>query len=218
MFYSIVVVFLLFNGDFMLFRYEIKKLFGNYAFSIMLVFLVVSVLMFMYMEGYWGHDFCVRTDEFSCRDNQLITGSEAYNYNKSLANSYIGIVNNTLLASLHEDYKSDPKIESDGVTHYNSTYYYFKSVFKINEDNYLRVEDVYSCDEIQYGFTGDWFGLIGVLDRFFFVFFITIIVFVSPIFAGEHEKGIADLLSTTYGGKHDLFFKCKLRAVLLCIN
>lgn len=202
----------------MLFKYETKKLFNNYSIYAMFILLVMGILVTMYNEGYFGHDYCVRLDEFSYTNGKLITGKEAYEYNKKIAKLYQGNVNNTLLAKLHKVYKDDPYIEKDGNIYCDSTYRYFKSVFHIEDENYLRVENVYRYNKVYYGFIGDWNSLFEMIDNFFVIFFVLIILFVSPIFAGDHEKGMATLLCTTLNGKSFSFLKTKLVVVSCFVN
>lgn len=202
----------------MLFKYETKKLLSNYSVYAVLVLVLAGIAVIMYYEGYFGHDYCVRLDEFSCRDGKLITGEEAYLYNKKVAKFYQGSVDNMLLEKLHEAYKEEPYVEKDGNVYCDSTYRYFKSVFHINEEDYLRVEDAYRYHNVTYGFTGDWSSLFELIDKFFILFFVLIVLFVSPVFAGEYEKGVTALLSTTCQWKGFSFLKTKLAVVLLFVN
>ena len=203
----------------MLLRYEIKKQLSNYAIYPIILFLFIITLVSMYDEGYFGHDFCNRLDEYSCSSSgKLITGTKAYEYNKKVATHYKGVVDDNLLKKLHKKYKDNPHVKKYGSVYYDSTYNYFKTVFHINDNKYLKTKDVYVTDNIIYGFTGDWQALYEVLDKFFLIFIFLTVAFASPIFAGEHEHGIAKLLATTYEGRKVSFLKTKLYVVLLFVN
>lgn len=82
---------------------------------------------------------------------------------------------------------------------------------------YMYVEGLFD-NSVSRNIVEAWKSIIKVIDRFFFAFFMVVILFTSPVFAGEHESGISETLSTTYLGKHNNFMTCKLKAALVCVN
>ena len=69
-----------------------------------------------------------------------------------------------------------------------------------------------------YDVRGNMEALYYVLDRFFLLYFLLLLLFVSPLFAGEQEREMAELLYTSYFGKREEYLRIKERVVFFYVN
>lgn len=200
-------------------KIEIGKLFRIKIVILPILLVLGTIVYSMIKNGEFGYDYSNSIIAYSEKDGKLIYGQKGYEQNKKVAMSYKGEVTDAFLEQMHNDYNNASYANVNGSKFYNSTYSYFYDVFYIDESDYITGDELWKNDKthVIYGFSGDWDSYMGIIDDFFKIFTVFIIVFAAPLFTFEKECGMVEMVGTVkYGG--DLLLKYKVKAVFIVVN
>ena len=200
-------------------RAEMYKLF-RMKIAILPVFVVLGVVVYsLFHFGEFGYDLSDSITAYSEMDGKMILGQKGYEHNKKIAKIYKGEITDCLLEKINNDYQQSTYVNLNGIKFYNGTFRFFHDVFNIGEEHYLGCDEVWGkhAGKIEYGFAGDWDAYISIIDNFFHVFSLFILVFAAPLFTYEKECDMAEMIGTVrYGG--NLLYKYKMQAVFIVVN
>ncbi|MCL2253490.1 MAG: hypothetical protein FWC09_03525 [Lachnospiraceae bacterium] len=201
---------------------EIYKFAKIKTIFVSLFLVVVTILLTLYVYGGFGYNLNIFSSviSYSEKSGDLITGKEGYQQNKEIALKYTGEVNDLFLKQLHHDVKNSSYVEFvEGKKFYNATYNFFNATFAIDSENYAKKDDIWGNVDgsVWYGFSGDWDAYGNILNNFFLVFSLFIIIIIAPLFAYDRECNMNELLGTAENGGNRLL-KYKTRAAFCSLN